>query len=88
MSEGVRLPEVQWQFRRYFSFGLTALAASGLGLIIWKVDDAQVLRTLGLTLAALIALQAVLYMLGPTAVDLARLAAAVKGARSSSETSS
>lgn len=79
MADVLRLPEVQFFYRRWFFYSLTALACAGLGLIIWKLDDPSALKEIGLWLIGLIAFLALLYMAGPTVTDLARLGAAVKG---------
>jgi predicted membrane channel-forming protein YqfA (hemolysin III family) len=76
----LRLPEIQWTFRRGYTYVLTAVLALGVAGIVWKLDDPVALRWLGLALCALIALLAVLYLAGATVTDLARLAAAARTA--------
>lgn len=81
MADGapLQLAEVQWTFRRWYAYVLTAVLAGLVGLVIWRLDDPAALKALGLTLCGLIALLALLYMAGAVTTDLARLAAARAG---------
>lgn len=80
MSEAppLQLAEVRWTYRRWYAYVLTAVLAALTALVIWRLDDPVALKTLGLALCALIALQALLYMAGAVTTDLARLVAAVR----------
>ncbi len=79
MREALVLPEVRWTFRRYYSYGLTVLLAGLVGLVIWRTEDPRALMWLGLSLVAVIAIVALLYLAGATATDITRLTAAVRG---------
>ncbi|MFN3858404.1 MAG: hypothetical protein ACK4RV_11720 [Caulobacter sp.] len=79
MSEPLRLPEIQWTWRRIFTYVATLLSCVGIGWAIAKIDSAEDLRCVALALVGLQALLAVLYLTGATVTDLARLAAARAG---------
>ena len=75
MSEAERPPvEVRWLWRRVYSYAVTLLNLAGLGLIIWKVFDPQVLKWLGLGLIGANVVVATLYLAGATVTDWARIA--------------
>jgi len=72
------LPESTWTFRRAFTYGAVVLNDIGIGLVIWKLDDAPALKTLGLALIAVNVVLATLYLAGAS-VDYAQLLRAWKG---------
>ena len=75
-DQAIRLPEVQWLYRRLFAFSGLFLAAGLLAFVIHKLDDPEALKNLGLAACSLIALMALLYLAGATVTDLARLKSA------------
>lgn len=68
-----RLAEVQWTWRRLFSFSLVAACMWLVREIIDRANDPGVQKTLGLALCGLVALQALLYVAGAMATDIARI---------------
>lgn len=65
--------EVQWFWRRLFTFAFTTLNSGFIAAIIWKVNDPHALKWLGLGLISANILLAFVYMAGATLVDLTRL---------------
>ncbi len=72
------LPEIQWLWRRVYTYGLTVILAALFGVIIWRTKDAATLKLFGEILAGLIALQSLLYLAGATCTDITRLVKAVE----------
>lgn len=72
------LPEPQWFFRRIFTWGVTLLAAAGVGFIIGLAprDDLQLIA---LFLVGLISLLATLYLIAPSAPELAAIFRELRG---------
>jgi hypothetical protein len=71
--------EVRWLWRRVYSYAVTLLNSAGLGLILFRLDDPQALKWLGLGLVGSNAVVATLYLAGATVTDWAKLAAAARG---------
>jgi hypothetical protein len=65
--------EVQWFWRRLFTFSFTSLNSGFIAAIIWKMDDPHALKWLGIGLIFANVLLAFVYMAGATLVDLTRL---------------
>lgn len=84
------LPEGQWLFRRIFTWSLTVVLLGLLGWIIWRMP-ADGLQLVALWLIGLIALVVTYYLLAPSAAELARIFAEIRGrfpfARSSGDPS-
>lgn len=72
------LPEIQWTYRRWYTYGLTAAAVALIACIIFRLDDPTALKWLGLALCAVIVLLALSYLYGATVTDVARLTAAAR----------
>jgi hypothetical protein len=70
--------EVRWLFRRIYAYAATVLNSAGVGAIVWRLDDAQALKWLGLTLIGANVVMATLYLAGATVTDWAKLAAAAR----------
>jgi hypothetical protein len=68
--------EVRWLWRRIYTYGATILNSAGVGAIIWRLDDPQALKWLGLALIGGNVVMATLYLAGATVTDWAKLAAA------------
>lgn len=71
--------EVRWLWRRVYSYTVTLLNSAGLSLILFRLDDPQALKWLGLGLVGSNAVVATLYLAGATVTDWAKLAAAARG---------
>jgi hypothetical protein len=72
--------EVRWLWRRIYTYGATILNSAGVGAIIWRIDDPQALKWLGLALVGGNVVMATLYLAGATVTDWAKLAAAARKA--------
>ena len=72
--------EVRWLWRRIYTYAATLLNSAGVGLIVWRLDDPQALKGLGLALIAANVVTATLYLAGATVTDWAKLAAAARKA--------
>jgi hypothetical protein len=70
--------EVRWVFRRIYTYAATLLNSGGVGAIIWRIDDAQALKWIGLALIGANVILATLYLAGATVTDWAKLAAAAR----------
>lgn len=70
--------EVRWLWRRVYTYVVTALNGAGVGAIIWRLDDPQALKWLGLSLIGANVVVATLYLAGATVTDWAKLAAAAR----------
>jgi hypothetical protein len=73
--------EVRWFWRRIYTYAASLLNVAGVGVIIWRVDDAQALKWLGLALIGANVVMATLYLAGATVTDWAKLAAAARDGR-------
>lgn len=65
--------EVQWFWRRLFTFLFTSVNSVAVAAIIWKLKDANALKWIGLGLIFADIMLAFVYMAGATLVDLTRL---------------
>jgi hypothetical protein len=65
--------EVQWFWRRLFTFLCTGLNFSAIAVAIWKIDEPDALKWVGLGLIFANIMLAFVYMAGATLVDLTRL---------------
>lgn len=72
------LVEVRWLWRRIYTYVATITNSAGITAIIWRVDDAQALKWLGVALVAANVVMATLYLAGATVTDWAKLAAAAR----------
>lgn len=70
--------EVRWVFRRTYTYAATLLNSGGVAAIIWRIDDAQALKWIGLALIGANVILATLYLAGATVTDWAKLAAAAR----------
>lgn len=77
-APALNLSEIQWTWRRAFAFLRTLLVAAALACIIFKLTDPSALKWIALALVASGVIDAVLYMAGATATDIARLTAAAR----------
>lgn len=65
--------EVQWFWRRLFTFLFMGVNTVTIGWIVFKVDDADALKWIAMMLVFADILLAFVYMAGATLVDLTRL---------------
>lgn len=65
--------EVQWFWRRLFTFLFMGVNTATVGWIVFKVDDADALKWIAMMLVFADILLAFVYMAGATLVDLTRL---------------
>ena len=72
--------EVRWLWRRVYTFGATLLNSLAVAGIVWRINDAQTLKWLGLALVGANVAIATLYLAGATVTDWARLAQSVRKA--------
>jgi hypothetical protein len=72
--------EVRWFWRRVYTYAVTVLNCAGVGGIVWRLDDPQTLKWLGLALIGANVVVATLYLAGATVTDWAKLAAAARHA--------
>ena len=70
--------EVRWLWRRIYAYAATLANSAGVGAIIWRLDDPQALKWLGLALIGANIIMATLYLAGATVTDWAKLAAAAR----------
>jgi hypothetical protein len=73
--------EVRWLWRRIYACAATLLNSAGIAAIIWRLDDPDALKWLGLALVGANVVMATLYLAGATVTDWAKLAAAARGPR-------
>ena len=71
------LPEGQWLFRRIFTWSVTLALLALLAAVVWRTPG-ELLPPIGIWLIGLIALVFVLYLLAPSAPEMARLLAELK----------
>ncbi|MCA3573153.1 MAG: hypothetical protein IOC86_04500 [Aestuariivirga sp.] len=67
------IKEVQWFWRRLFTFLFTGVNSLAVATIVWKIDDPGALKWIGLGLIFANIMLAFVYMAGATLVDLTRL---------------
>ncbi len=65
--------EVQWFWRRLFTFLFTSVNSLAVAAIVWKIDEPNALKWIGLGLIFANIMLAFVYMAGATLVDLTRL---------------
>lgn len=65
--------EVQWFWRRLFTFLFMGVNTATIGWIVFKVDDPDALKWIAMMLVFADILLAFVYMAGATLVDLTRL---------------
>jgi hypothetical protein len=65
--------EVQWFWRRLFTFLFTSVNSIAIAAVVWKMDDPHALKWIGLGLIFANIMLAFVYMAGATLVDLTRL---------------
>ncbi len=70
--------EVRWLWRRIYAYAASLLNSAGVGAIIWRLNDPEALKWLGLALIAANVVMATLYLAGATVTDWAKLAAAAR----------
>lgn len=70
--------EVRWLWRRVFTYAATLLNSLGVAAIVWRLQDADALKWLGLSLVGANVVTATLYLAGATVTDWAKLAAAAR----------
>lgn len=73
--------EVRWLWRRIYAGAATLLNSGGVAAIIWRLNDPDALKWLGLALVGANVVMATLYLAGATVTDWAKLAAAARGPR-------
>jgi len=71
--------EVRWLWRRIYTYAATLLNSGGVAAIVWRIDDAQALKWLGLAMIGANVVVATLYLAGATVTDWAKLAAGARG---------
>ena len=80
MSVAIRPPvEVRWLWRRVYAYATALINSAGIGGVIWRVQDPQALKWLGLGLIGATVVVATLYLAGATVTDWAKLAQAARG---------
>lgn len=72
------LPESQWLYRRIFTWSFTAIQLGLLGWTIWRMPAAD-LQLVALWQLGLLALVVTYYLLAPSAPELARIFAEIRG---------
>jgi hypothetical protein len=70
--------EVRWLWRRVYTYAATLLNSAGVTTIVWRINDAEALKWLGLALVGANVVTATLYLAGATVTDWAKLAAAAR----------
>lgn len=75
------LPEAQWTFRRWFTYGVTIASLAGVGWIISKLSDGSHLAGIAYSLIGLAALLATYYLIAPSAEHVVRLLGELKKGR-------
>ena len=71
------IKEVQWFWRRLFTFLFVGINTATVGWIVLKVDEPDALKWIGLGLITANILLAFVYMAGATLVDMTRIKAEV-----------
>ena len=72
------LPESQWLYRRIFTWSFTAIQLGLLAWTIWRMPAAD-LQLVALWQLGLLALVVTYYLLAPSAPELARIFAEIRG---------
>ena len=72
-------PEKGWFYRRWYTFVSSIFYAAAITLIIFKVEDNDVLKWIALSLVAAKIIIDTLYLAGASVLDYAKLAAGWKG---------
>lgn len=85
---GTELPEVNWLYRRLYSFGLTFAAAALVGFVAARLTDVGALRAIALGALGVIVLTQLLYVGGATLYEIWQLVSAVRTKRTVTETRS
>jgi hypothetical protein len=67
------IKEVQWFWRRLFTFLFTSVNSLAVAVIVWKIDEPNALKWIGLGLIFANIMLAFVYMAGATLVDLTRI---------------
>ncbi len=70
--------EVRWLWRRVYTYAATLMNSIGIGAVVWRADDPQTLKWLGLALIGTNVVLATLYLAGATVTDWAKLAQAAR----------
>ena len=80
-----RLQEVQWFWRRWWSFGVTVIALAIVAAIVWSlrstgITDAQAAALQGVAFALIgtVVFVGLIYVVGATAYELVQLVQAAK----------
>ncbi|MDO9607229.1 MAG: hypothetical protein Q7J26_01790 [Brevundimonas sp.] len=72
------LPEGQWLFRRIFTWTLSVALLALLAWISWRMPP-EALQLVALWIIGLLALVVTYYLLAPSAAELARIFAEIRG---------
>lgn len=67
------IKEVQWFWRRLFTFLFTGVNSLAIATIVFRLDDPDAMKWIGLGLIFANIMLAFVYMAGATLVDLTRL---------------
>lgn len=67
------IKEVQWFWRRLFTFLFTGVNSLAVATIVFRLDDPSAMKWIGLGLIFANIMLAFVYMAGATLVDLTRL---------------
>lgn len=70
--------EVKWTWRRFTTIGVLVWALGLVSLIVWKTDNPDTLKWIGLALIGLCVFAHAVYLVGATRVDLAKLAESLR----------
>jgi hypothetical protein len=65
--------EIQWFWRRLFTFLFVGINTATVGWIVFKLEDPDALKWIGMGLITADILLAFVYMAGATLVDLTRI---------------
>lgn len=80
-----RLQEVQWLWRRWWSFGVTVIALAIVGFIVWTLPAPELtapaavaLQNIAYALIGTVIFVGLIYVVGATAYELTQLVQAAK----------